>query len=84
MRFAPSQRAASHPGIVFCVPFHVQSMQFLFQKLEACSSLPSTLCVLTMMRFAVEARAASNLRIANSVVAPLAEFVQDSRNESKR
>ena len=55
-------------------------MQFLSNKLESCSSLTSTLCVLTMMLFAVEARAAANLRIANSVVSPLSEFVQDSED----
>ena len=37
-----------------------------------------------MMLFAVEARAAANLRIANSVVSPLSEFVQDSENEFNR
>lgn len=37
-----------------------------------------------MMLFAVEARAAANLRIANSVVSPLSEFVQDSEIEFSR
>ena len=58
-------------------------MQYLFTKLEACSSLPSTLCILTMMLFAIESRAASNLQIANSVVSPLTEYIKDSKNKWK-
>lgn len=58
-------------------------MRFLFDRLEACSSLTSTLCVLTMMLFAVDARAAANLRVANSVVAPLSDFMEDSRIERR-
>lgn len=59
-------------------------MQYLFDRLEACSSLTSSLCVLSFMLFVLEIRSEANLRIASAAYSSLADYVKDRTANGRR